>query len=77
VSKVDAYRTQMIARKAAAAGMSVEAFLAKGERDAAITRRANELRYTADRGQLALIWHCVAIAIRERRTHEFTILTAA
>lgn len=43
-SKIAAYREAMIARKAAAAGMSVADFLAKGERDAAIARRASELR---------------------------------
>ena len=77
MSKIDAYRDQMIARKAAAAGMTVADFLAKGERDAALTRRVIELRLGVDRGHLALIWHCVAIAIREQRIHEFAILTAA
>jgi len=44
MTKIEAYRTAMLARKAAAAGCSVAELLARGERDAAITRRANELR---------------------------------
>lgn len=43
--RIAAYRTAMLERKARAAGCSVAELLARGEREAAITRRASELRY--------------------------------
>lgn len=44
MTKIDAYRQAMIARKAAAAGLSVEEFVRRSEVQAAITRRAWEVR---------------------------------
>lgn len=42
--KIENYKAQMLARKAAASGCTVAELLARGERDAGVTRRANEIR---------------------------------
>lgn len=43
--RIAAYRAAMLAHKAQAAGCTVAELLARGEREAAETRRINELRY--------------------------------
>lgn len=55
--RIAAYRTAMLARKARAAGCSVAELLARGEREAAITRRANELRYAPVSGWTTIADH--------------------
>lgn len=58
--RIAAYRTAMLERKARAAGCSVAELLARGEREAAITRRANELRYAPATGRATLATHAAA-----------------
>lgn len=45
MSRAAEYQAKMIARKAMAAGMSVEDFLTRGEREHAITMLASRARY--------------------------------
>lgn len=54
MSKIDAYRQKMLARKAAAAGVSVEELLRRGEAQAEINRRAGELRFDRASGWAAI-----------------------
>lgn len=46
MSRVAEYRRDLIARRAAASGMSVEAFLEQSEREADRVRELNMLRYS-------------------------------
>lgn len=44
MSTVATYRAQLLARRARAAGCTVAELLARGEREADVTRRVNEIR---------------------------------
>lgn len=50
MTKIESYRQAMLARKAAAAGISVEELLRRGEAEAALNRRVWELRANRESG---------------------------
>lgn len=45
MSKIAAYRAAMLARKAAAAGITVEELIRRSEMETELTRRVTELRF--------------------------------
>lgn len=64
MTKIEAYRQAMLARKAAAAGISVQELLRRGEAEAALNRRVWELRLDRTSG-----WPSIARkAAAHRRT---------
>lgn len=66
VTKIEAYRQAMLARKAAAAGISVEELLRRGEAQAALNHRVWELRANRASGWAAIARKAAA----HRRTWE-------